>query len=661
MAKKPTTQYFTNVPDPSTPEGQAYAAAQAAFDLQLERESYSQLVDTDIPSKNKPGTFVQKREYYPSQIPVERMDELSVENIEKAYAKSREASQAVDQARKDSTRISPAYWVTQTDFQDTFGRRYNPMNPQDQRDFFSLVQNAPGATRRTDVAGADVGAVIASRQRPESLPTYQDIGGVKVPENALGYTKEQQQAARLSGFKTAEQAQQYSGTYSEKPRYAIQRDVDKNLALDRQMNLLGIMRSSQKPSKKEELPYSEREGGPLEDPKDILKYIQQYAPETLTPEQKAALGMQPELSAEPYAARAGIEAKKPTPPTPPLMTPGVDVEGPPLSARGLSQLKRDAQEEVPQGYKSWSEYNDAQLNRIRGEEESQSTEGLGAGRREPSALEQGIRAVQAGQQFGQNLVGAAVGQGKKAMDKVSSIAKAMVDKQRRAGMAQAIGVSQPHGGMPLDQQQLLRLWSLKNPGKTDVTVGELEEFGKTIYTPTEADVEEFGQGMEVGPADFNVNAPSAATQQIMRQMGGRGTAAPLATPTGTKPLTRGRFEFDSELPSAVKSSIDRMSAMPQVQTTQPLTKISDKAKTQEKRKTLSFTYGMSDAEVSAEYEKIFGREGKNLPIEVKKDMIERYRLGEMAESGAIFGGDPMYEMEIDPNTGELKLNPKSKK
>jgi hypothetical protein len=33
----------------------------------------------------------------------------------------------------------------------------------------------------------------------------------------------------------------------------------------------------------------------------------------------------------------------------------------------------------------------------------------------------------------------------------------------------------------------------------------------------------------------------------------------------------------------------------------------------------------------------------------------------MAETGAIFGGDPMYEMEIDPNTGELKLNPKKKR
>jgi hypothetical protein len=582
---------------------------------------------------------------------------------ENAIEARRKGGYTVDDDNSNK-RISPVYWVTQNDFKQAFGRNYNPMNETDRQDFFSLVQNAPGARRRTDVAGADVGAVIASRQRPESLPTYQDIDGVKIPETAFGYTAKEQKRARDLGFKSIQDfkdAEKYDGSYSDQPRRLIQQEVDKNLALDRQINLLGIMKSSQKPSKKEELPYSEREGGPLEDPKDILKYIQQYAPETLTPEQKAALGMQPELSAEPYAARAGIEAKKPTPPTSSLMTPGVDVEGPPLSARGLSQLKRDAQEEVPQGYKSWSEYNDAQLNRIRGEEESQSTEGLGAGRREPSALEQGIRAVQAGQQFGQNLVGAAVGQGKKAMDKVSSIAKAMVDKQRRAGMAQAIGVSQPHGGMPLDQQQLLRLWSLKNPGKTDVTVGELEEFGKTIYTPTEADVEEFGQGMEVGPADFNINAPSAVTQQIMRQMGGRGATSPLATPTGTKPLTRGRFEFDSELPAAVKSSIDRMSAMPQVQTTQPLTKISDKAQTQEKRKTLSFTEGMSDAEVSAEYEKIFGREGKNLPIEVKKDMIERYRLGEMAESGAIFGGDPMYEMEIDPETGELKLNPKSKK
>jgi hypothetical protein len=631
MAKRQPTQYFTNVPDPSTPEGQAYAAGEA-------------LLTAITTGSSEVQKLAQKARETTSAVD--------------------QARSAVDQARKDSTRISPAYWVTQTDFQDTFGRRYNPMNPQDQRDFFSLVQNAPGATRRTDVAGADVGAVIASRQRPESLPTYQDIGGVKVPENAFGISREEQKKAREEGYSSTEEKKQTEQRFKDARAEVKDRELTRrgmSAALVGGISKPWEQAQPSKPSKKEELPYSEREGGPLEDPKDILKYIQQYAPETLTPEQKAALGMQPELSAEPYAARAGIEAKKPTPPTSSLMTPGVDVEGPPLSARGLSQLKRDAQEEVPQGYKSWSEYNDAQLNRIRGEEESQSTEGLGAGRREPSALEQGIRAVQAGQQFGQNLVGAAVGQGKKAMDKVSSIAKAMVDKQRRAGMAQAIGVSQPHGGMPLDQQQLLRLWSLKNPGKTDVTVGELEEFGKTIYTPTEADVEEFGQGMEVGPADFNINAPSAVTQQIMRQMGGRGATSPLATPTGTKPLTRGRFEFDSELPAAVKSSIDRMSAMPQVQTTQPLTKISDKAQTQEKRKTLSFTEGMSDAEVSAEYEKIFGREGKNLPIEVKKDMIERYRLGEMAESGAIFGGDPMYEMEIDPETGELKLNPKSKK
>ena len=325
----------------------------------------------------------------------------SGEQLELAASEARKAQAVVDQQKADSSKISPAYWVTQKDFSDAFGRSYNPRNEQDRQDFFNLVRNAPGARRRTDVAGADVGAVVPTTTRPSSLPTFQDIDGVKVPESALGYTQREQEAARLSGFKTAEEAKAMGGAFSWKPEKSdseIQKEVDKQLQLSKDLSKIGVFGTTV-PEKKPTggLPYSEREPSPLEGKMDALKFVQKYAPETLTPEQKKALGI-------------GFPAA------------GVEIEGPSRSEEELSKMMRDAKNAPPQGYKSWSDYNEYQLRRMEQGEPVGGEEGFGPGKREPSALEQGIRAIQGGQEFGKNLVSAAIGQGKKAQDKIGEIA-----------------------------------------------------------------------------------------------------------------------------------------------------------------------------------------------------------------------------------------------
>ena len=302
-----------------------------------------------------------------------------------------------------------------------------------------------------------------------------------------------------------------------------------------------------------------------------------------------------------------------------------------------------------------------------------------------------MRAVQAGQQFGQNLVGAAANLVREAPKRTGEIIDRLRKRSDSKNLGSIASQSAQHGGMPLDQQQLFRLWSLKNPGKTGVTVGELEEFGKQVYAPEEGDVEEFGKGMEVNPTDFNLGAPSEVTQQGIRQSAN--ISAPAAVSAAISKQEGPKFNLPSPITqqaaarmlqvqtpgqSPIRTPIDGapLSVTPETTaqyirssargvrpiegniSTRPLT---TQGPSEIKRPEMSFTKGMSDAEVSAEFEKIFGKEDKNLPIGVKKDMIERFRLGEMAETGAIFGGDPMYEMEIDPNTGELKLNPKKKR
>jgi hypothetical protein len=240
-----------------------------------------------------------------SKVP-ESQIQATAENAREARRKAGyTVDDTVDNNAPDK-RISPVYWVTQNDFKQAFGRNYNPMNETDRQDFFSLVKNAPGMRRRTDVAGADSGAPIASRQRPEFIPTFQDVDGVKVPESALGYTAKEQKRARDLGFKSIQDfkdAEKYDGSYSDQPRRLIQQEVDKNLALDRQMNLLGISRQQIK--KPGVMPYSERQPNPLENQDNLLKFVQTFAPETLTPEQKSKLNLQPKTDSGsmPYSER----------------------------------------------------------------------------------------------------------------------------------------------------------------------------------------------------------------------------------------------------------------------------------------------------------------------------------------------------------------------
>ena len=163
--------------------------------------------------------------------------------------------------------------------------------------------------------------------------------------------------------------------------------------------------------------------------------------------------------------------------------------------------------------------------------------------------------------------------------------------------------------------------------------------------------------------NFNVQSP--ISQEMASRLLAAQTPGQVSTPLTGRPLTTqagDRFKFDSSVPASVASAINRVTPVRTPLGQEPLTQTerSIAGGKQGEREMASFTKGMSDAEVNAEFEKIFGKETQDLSIEMKKDMIERFRLGELMQDGGIMGMNPMYEMEIDPDTGELRLNPKKR-
>ena len=159
---------------------------------------------------------------------------------------------------------------------------------------------------------------------------------------------------------------------------------------------------------------------------------------------------------------------------------------------------------------------------------------------------------------------------------------------------------------------------------------------------------------------------SPISQEIASRMLSVQTPGQVSTQLTGRPLTtqeRDRFKFDSAVPASVAASMNKVTPVRTPLGQEPLTQTEKPIAGGKKgeREMASFTKGMTDAEINSEFEKLFGKETKNLSIEMKKDMIERFRLGElMQDGGGIMGMNPMYEMEIDPDTGELKLNPKKK-
>ena len=162
------------------------------------------------------------------------------------------------------------------------------------------------------------------------------------------------------------------------------------------------------------------------------------------------------------------------------------------------------------------------------------------------------------------------------------------------------------------------------------------------------------------------NQASPITQEMASRLVAAQTPGQISTPLTGRDLTtqdRDRFKFDSAVPASVASSINRVTPVRTPLGQEPLTQTERSIAGGKKgeKEMASFTKGMSAAEINAEFEKIFGKEQRNLSIEIKKDMIERFRLGElMQEGGGIMGMNPMYEIEIDPDTGEVKLNPKKR-
>ena len=860
------TQTFRAEKSPE--EEDAYQKARQAFELQLARqEATTDVVDL----KDKDGNILKDSRNRNRKTRVaaetegltpeeeERFGVVgfvpSAGQVEQAFERSREASAKIDETERQNKRISPAYWVTQADFNQAFGRNYNPMSKEDQRDFFQLVQNAPGATRRTDVAGADVGAVVPSRQRPSSLPTFQDVDGIKVPETALGYTQREQEAARLSGFKTAEEAKKMVGSYSEKPDYVVKREAEDVVNLPKQMEFLGISKKPSKPESKT-LPYSDRQRNPLEDPRKALKFVQQYAPETLTPEQKRALGVydpnlpysrrgaganylprdtsaapapepppapdpeplygiegpgydrnkpletsanfperapegwekqsvtgrpseptprqipspsellglgapkqpKPEISAAQDAARRTLglapqQAAK-TPPAPDLSGVGlyggvlgqmrfargqrpsqqeVGVMGPSRSEAELSRMMRDARESEPAPAPELppppapdpESLSDLELARMKRD----------AKESEPSGLSQAMRLAQGAGEFGRNLDQAAGRKVREAGQKISDIAKrfrTQRDENARKNIErlEAQGIRVPgfdvaekgfgqHGDFPAQgsedfQGQLLSKSLVNLPLGPDETIEdrrkEIVQYYKEKMLPSEYaktwgfasdepspelpgrfDMDPIRSKTPVTTQSFNApqkRSSTTAPQQvasaisanqkkqfaqsspISQEMASRLLAAQtpgqVSTPLTGRPLTtqeRDRFKFDSDVPASVAASMNRVSPVRTSLGQEPLTQTEKSIAGGKKgeREMASFTKDMSDAEVNVEFEKIFGKEQRNLSTEMKKDMIERFRLGElMQQGGGIMGMNPMYEMEIDPDTGELKLNPKKR-
>jgi len=756
----PAKSQFFRATNKSPEEEAAYQAAQRAFDLQLQRQNATtQVVTKTYTAKDKDGNDVTKT--YKERVPKTDVDLTNVpseQEVEQAFETSRKASLAVD----DTKKISPSYWVTQKDFQDAFGRRYDAMSEQDRQDFFGLVGSSQP---RRYTEGPAAGQVIPSTRRPDFIPTYQDVDGVRVPETALGYTQKEQEAARLSGFKTAEEAKKMGGVYSPKPDFVIKREAEDVVNLPKQMKLLGI---SPKPSKSESqtLPYSDRQSNPLEDPTNLLKFVQQYAPETLTAAQKAALGMEGEYRRDlPYARRAaGLEGTPPPPPAPPellrapepetkkaneipellrapakrptrrekieatgkkqresMETRGISVPGFDVAEKGFGQF--NPLEPAPE--LESSVVSDLELARMKRDSKES----------EPSGLSQAMGLAQGVGQFAKNLDQAAGRKIRETGQKVSDIAKqfrTQRDENFRKNIErlEAKGIKVPgfdvgekgfgqHGNYPAQgkedfQGQLLSKSLVNLPLGPDETIEdrrkEIVQYYKEKMLPSEYaktwgfasdepspelpgrfDMDPIRSKTPVTTQSFNApqkRSSTTAPQQVAGAISGNQkkqfaqsspisqemasrmisvqTPGQLSTQLTGRPLTtqeRDRFKFDSAVPASVAASMNKITPVRTPLGQEPLTQTEKPIGGGKKgeREMASFTKGMSDAEVNAEFEKLFGKEQRNLSTEMKKDMIERFKLGElMQEGGGIMGINPMYEMEIDPDTGELKLNPKKK-
>ena len=729
------SQFFTNRPEPGTKEAEAYAAGEKLLGA----------IQANAPESE----------------------------IESTAREARLSNMRVDLG-KQAERISPAYWVTQADFQQAFNRPYNAMSKEDQRDFFQLVQNAPGATRRTDVGGADVGAVIPSTVRPKSLPKFQDIDGVKVPESA---------------FTTTQRITSRSAPAPE-PAPAPE------------STLTPVV-----------LPYSERQPNPLEDPTNLLKFVQQYATETLTAAQKAALGMEGEYRRDlPYARRAaGLEGSPLPPPPPPELLRALEPEN--KKANEIPELLRapakgpTRREKIEATGKKQRESMEARGIAVPGFDvtekgfgqfnpvepplapapESLSDLELARMKRdakesEPSGFSQVMSLAQGVGQFAKNLDQAAGKKVREAGQKISDIAKRFRTQREEnfnknlerlsgkgispnfdtteKGFGQYEGppLTEPGGGkwewdeelgtwsynlgelpptklgpeteldiskavMPSEPKQAFAGVDVEGPPKSDAELSKMmrdaREASKKakpsgprgqslqpvkpgedyyIFDQTTQDwilvkggkPTQAKSGPAQQPSFSNVasrtnaptperianaisanqqkafSQPSPITQEIASRMLSVQTPGQVSTQLSGKPLTtqdRDRFKFDSAVPASVAASMNRVSPVRTPLGQEPLTQTEKPIAGGKKgeREMASFTKGMTDSEVNTEFEKLFGKEQRNLPTEVKKDMIERFRLAElMQQGGGIMGMNPMYEMEIDPDTGELKLNPKKK-
>lgn len=624
--EKYKTQYFTNI-DTASAEGQAYKAGE-------------QLLKA-IQAKKQP------------------------EEIESFAREARIANQFAEverDAKKEEKPISPAYWVTQSDFKQAFGRPYNAMSEQDRQDFFSLTKNAPGARRRTDVAGA--GETIPSRQRPEFLPTFQDVGGVKVPETALGYTQKQQQTARLSGLGSAEEAQKLGGAYSEKPGFVTQREADKAVRLTPDLATIGVGKPSPKKSSTD-LPYSQRQANPLEDPQKMLQFVQQYAPETLKPEQKRALGMEGEYRKDlPYARRAAGLEGAPLPPSAPLppellRAPSSETDKKPSGAPYfLRQSRRQAIEaagrrqresleargiNVP-GFdtaeKGFGQYNSIPAPFDKNLEQAAKTQAKQDASKvagKAAAMKAEPISVEDTEKLQQVRIGTGVPEFKGYVVPESEAWNKLSDSEKTLMAAQALtrketqkffgGRQKEEGGFLGIGAKKVNRFSEDQRGQTPSETAYLNRVAKTLNQLLDKEDEDQRKTLSQQRGEIEAEAARRAkevggdivNQTFLRQFERKTSPMPsVGAP---------KVNIQSPLPSQVKASIDRLSSKEnQAEIDRDVTRAPE-----EKDKVLAPLVISPDSRrtVNTEFEKIFGIENRNLPLEVKQRMITQYKMQQL--------------------------------
>jgi hypothetical protein len=641
------TQTFRAEKSPE--EEDAYQKAKQAFELQMARqEATTNLIDVELKDKygnpvlDSKGNQKYKKVRVPAKeegLTPEEEEKFGVAGfipsagqVEQAFERSREASAKIDETERQNKKISPAYWVTQADFQQAFNRPYNAMSKEDQRDFFQLVQNAPGATRRTDVGGADVGAVIPSTVRPKSLPKFQDVGGIKVPQ--LGDSRKS-----MTDDEIQRKADQIAGEWWEKETDAARESGEPYVTGEPRIT---------EPAPAPESSYGVE--GPGYDKNKPLETSANF------PERPADDWWKQSATARPPGFTD--QQLQPEKPWTPFWR---------ASDQGLYDLMKDAAE-APEPKPSSA---DVEIG----------SDEFGPGRRQPSGLEQATRFIQGAGEFGRNLDQAAGRKVREVGQNVLDIADRMrqrkrapegteildtektqqisglfpsvpefkgyvtpeseewnklSDSEKRIMAAQALvrgetqkffgGRQKEEGGFLGIGAKKLNRFSEDQRGQTPSETAYLNRVAKMLNKML--DDEETTVRGERAALRGEIEAEAArrakeiggdiVNKTFLRQF--QKTSSPKPQPSINAAPT---VNIQSQIPSEVKASIDRLALkQPRAETAMDFSTTGEKT-----IQTPSEAINPESTRMTnLEFEKIFGTENRNLPLEVKQKLLNQYKM-----------------------------------